>query len=188
MIFYIIIFTALVILATLEFLRRKYKIDDITKKSRELINKYNETRDEKVLMEVVNMQKAFFQYFLLTSIIVTVPIFYVISLAHPNFEQIDNTTIKLPDIYKNHKFAVYYDKEFLGFYTSNENSLVILDREISKENLKFELVIIKLPFKLPLFNKDWLSTFGSYLLIYMLLSLAFSVAKRIYKLIYKTRT
>ena len=41
--------------------------------------------------------------------------------------------------------------------------------------------IIKLPFKLPLLNKDWLGPLGTYILFYFLVSLLAGLLKKAYK-------
>jgi|GEM_PF-5739235 len=188
MILYIVISIAIFIIIFLEFLREKYKIEEISKKSKEILDKYNEKKDEKILMEVLNIQKIFFQYFIITTIVTIIPLFYILSLSKPSFEIIDNTTLKLHNLYKNHEIAVYYEGRLLGIYKADENAVLALDNEITSKDIKLEVIVIKLPFKLPIFNKEWLSTFGSYLIFYFLLSFVSSIIKRIYKFIHKTRT
>lgn len=173
---YVLLFSLLYYIV-IRFIERKTKIRELTEKYREMLREYIESKKADLeffnkYREIANSVTKYYLYMTIFSVAFLISFFSFFTSSFSLSVLNNSTIIKINNpILSNAEFFILYNSTNLGFYRA-ENSKIILNYEIKDKNLlSLDLVVFKLPFNLPIVNKNWIGYIFSFILFSIAISL-----------------
>ena len=188
MIWILILFYSLFYFIIRKFIEKKYRIKELSEEMKKfyessLKGKDISKLDEKALSKYYEFIQNFSKYYMtitIVSIVTFLVYIYMFSFSY-NLDIKDNSTVISINnpILSYSTFYLVYNNTALGFYNS-ENGKIFIDKVIEdKKLLNLYIVVFKLPFNIPLLNKNWIGYIFTYIIFLLLIDLSYYLINRL---------